>query len=129
MRRPAVSGGPDDAGAGGTGVQQDDWMEILLGFHPRTLTKTPAPGAPAKGAKGHNDALAQGRADQVKRYLARAKIASGTIQAVGHGSTTAFGNDLCQNRRVMLAPPLDIKVADLVEVTKTESVPGPPGSG
>jgi outer membrane protein OmpA-like peptidoglycan-associated protein len=176
-------------------------MEILLGFHPRTLTKTPAPGAPAKGgpaaptakadtcdtpqasgttlffdfdsveltdsdkmlldgyakayvrlgstakikvdgyasdesaqggkgraAKGHNDTLAQGRADQVKRYLSRAKIASGNIVAVGHGSTTAFGSDLCQNRRVMLAPALDIKVADLVEVTQTERVPGPPGS-
>ena len=44
-----MSGGADDAGAGGTGVQQDDWMEILLGFHPRTLTKTPSAGVPAKG--------------------------------------------------------------------------------
>ena len=193
-----MSGGADDAGAGGTGVLQDDWMEILLGFHPRTLTKTPSPGAPAKGgpaakadtcdtpqasgttlffdfdsveltdsdkmvldgyakaylrlgstakikvdgyasdegakdgkdkaAKGHNDTLAQGRADQVKRYLSRAKIPSGSIQAVGHGSTTTFGSDLCQNRRVMLAPPLDVKVADLVEVTQTERMPGPPGS-
>ncbi|HSW27112.1 MAG TPA: OmpA family protein [Burkholderiaceae bacterium] len=188
-----MSGGPDDAGAGGAGVLQDDWIEILIGFHPRTLTKAPAPGAPAKsgpgaptakadtcdtpqasgttlffdhdsieltdsdkmlldgyakaylrlgstakikvdgyasdeGVKGRNDTLAQGRADQVKRHLTRAKITSGAIQAVGHGSTKNFGSDLCQNRRVMLAPPLDVKVADLVDVTKIEPVPAPPGS-
>lgn len=188
-----MSGGRDGAEAGGTGVLQDDWIEILIGFHPRTLTKAPVPGAPAKsgpgapapkadtcdtppasgttlffdhdsieltdsdkmlldgyakaylrlrstakikvdgfasdeGPKGRNNTLAQGRADQVKRYLARAKIPSGAIQAVGHGSTTNFGSDLCQNRRAMLAPPLDVKVADLVDVTKVEPVPAPPGS-
>ena len=63
--------------------------------------------ASTEGTDKDNQKLSENWAQAVLKYLVEQGIPRENIKAVGHGETTAFSkDDLLQNRRVAIAPPM-----------------------